>query len=61
MSKLDTSAEAVERLAKRLKRDIDWRPGSLCEQTAATLRALRDERDRLAVKIEALEYEARDE
>jgi hypothetical protein len=45
MSDVDTSAEAVEAIAKRLKRDIDWRPGSLCEQAAATLRALLAERD----------------
>jgi hypothetical protein len=42
---VDTSAEAVERLAKALKRDIDWRPGSLCADAAATLRALAAERD----------------
>lgn len=44
MSEIDTSAEAVERLAKRLKRDIDWRPESLCAEAAATLRALVGER-----------------
>jgi len=42
---IDTSAEAVEAIAKRLKRDIDWRPGSLCEQAATALRALVAERD----------------
>lgn len=54
MNNIDTSAEAVERLAKRIKRDIDWRPGSLCAETAATLRALLAERDRLAAEVASL-------
>lgn len=54
----DTSAEAVEALAKRLKRDLDWRPGSLCERAAATLRALLAERDLLrAAWLRAIQAE----
>lgn len=55
---VDTSAEAVERLAKALKRDIDWRPGSLCADAAATLRALAGERDALAINLAAKEAAA---
>jgi len=47
LSKIDTSAKAVEFLAKRLKRDIDWKPDSLCERAATTLRDLVVERDAL--------------
>jgi hypothetical protein len=54
MSDVDTSAEAVEAIAKRLKRDIDWRPGSLCEQAAATLRALLAERDAAHAEVARL-------
>lgn len=46
--------EDAERIAWRLKKDTDWRPGSLFEQAASAIRSLAVERDRLAAEVASL-------
>lgn len=60
MSEIDTSAEAVERLAAYVQSGEPMTDTQL-DEAAATLRVLAAERDRLVAEVEAREQAARRE